>query len=144
MIFIDLLDIMCWDYSAIITSNSNLDIAQRQARECLRNCTIGVLQLSYRSTVIKQILCCSMWKTNRFLKNCICIQTDVMQITRIKYVQYLGMSLDENLYYHDHVNRLCALLVKYFGIFNHIKNLVSLRISKQLYYASFILGYNTV
>ena len=68
-------------------------------------------------------------------KNFTCIQTDVMQITRVKSVQYLGMSLDENLYWHDHVHQICASLVKYFVIFNHIKNFVSLRISKQLYYA---------
>ena len=45
------------------------------------------------------------------------------------------MSLDENLYWHDHVDQICASLVKYFGIFNHIKNFVSLRISKQFYHA---------
>ena len=45
------------------------------------------------------------------------------------------MSLDEKLYWHDHDNQICASLVKYFGIFNHIKNFVSLRILKQLYYA---------
>ena len=45
------------------------------------------------------------------------------------------MSLDENLYWHDHVDQICASLVKYFVIFNHIKNVVSLRISKQLCYA---------
>ena len=41
----------------------------------------------------------------------------------------------KRLYWHDHVDQICASLVKYFGIFNHIKNFVSLRISKQLYYA---------
>ena len=68
-------------------------------------------------------------------KHFTCIQTNVMKITRVKSVQHLGMSLDENLYWHDHVDQICASLVKYFGIFNHIKNFVSLRISKQLYYA---------
>ena len=53
----------------------------------------------------------------------------------ISIPQYLGMSLDEKLYWHDHIDQICASLVKYFGIFNHIKNFVSLRTSKQLYYA---------
>ena len=37
----------------------------------------------------------------------------------------------------DYINKdqICASLVKYFGIFNHIKTFVSLRISKQPYYA---------
>ena len=58
-----------------------------------------------------------------------------MQVTRVKSVQYLGMSVDENLYWHDHVDQICASLVKYLVIFNRIENFVSLRISKQLYYA---------
>ena len=45
------------------------------------------------------------------------------------------MLLDENLYWHDHVDQICVSLVKYFGIFNHVKNFASLRITRQLYYA---------
>ena len=107
------------DSTAIIISDSNLDLQKGKHGKCLRNRTIGVLQISYRSTAINQILWCFIW----------------IQITRVKSVQYLGMSLDANLYWHDHVDQICASLVKYFGIFNHIKNFVSLRISKQLYYA---------
>ena len=63
------------------------------------------------------------------------IQTDVMQVNRVNSIQYLGMLVDEHLYWHEHVDQICASLVKYFGIFNHIKSFVSLRISKQLHYA---------
>ena len=58
-----------------------------------------------------------------------------MQINRVESVQYLGMLLDEKLYWHEHVDQICASLVKYFGIFNHIKNFVSKRIARQLYFA---------
>ena len=123
------------DDTAIITSDSNLDIAQRQAREMFTKL--------YHWCVANKLLIDSD-KTNFVLfhmknkpvpKNFTYIQTDVMQITRVKSVQYLGMSLDQNLYWHDHVNHICASLVKYFGVFNHIKNFVSWWISKQLYYA---------
>ena len=67
-----------------------------------------------------------------------------MQITRVKSVQYLGMSLYENLYWHDHVDQICASLVKYFGIFNHIKNLFLYEYQNSSIMPSFILGYNTV
>ena len=43
-------------------------------------------------------------KNKQVPKKITCIQTNVMQITRVKYVQYLVMSLDENLYWHDHVD----------------------------------------
>ena len=68
-------------------------------------------------------------------RNFTCIQTEVMQINRVESVQYLGMLLDEKLYWHEHVDQICASLVKYFGIFNHIKNFVSKRIARQLYFA---------
>ena len=123
------------DDTAIITSDSNLDTAQRQAREmftklyhwCVAN------KLSINSDKTNFVL--SHMKNKPVPKNFTCIQTDVMQITRVKSVQYLGISLDEKLYWHDHVDQICASLVKYFGIFNHIKYFVSLRISKHLYYA---------
>ena len=51
------------DDTAIITSNSNLDIAQQQARDMFTK----VSQIIYRSIMIKPTLYCSIWKTNRFL-----------------------------------------------------------------------------
>ena len=39
------------------------------------------------------------------------------------------------LSWHDHVNHICNSLVKYFGIFNGIKNFVSKKIARQLYFA---------
>ena len=73
-------------------------------------------------------------KNKPFPRNFTCIQTEVMQINRVESVQYLGMLLDEKLYWHEHVDQICASLVKYFGIFNHIKNFVSKRIARQLYF----------
>ena len=123
------------DDTAIITSNSKLDIAYRQAQEmftkmyhwCVAN------KLSINSDKTNFVL--FHMKNKPVPRNFTSIQTDVMQISRVKSVQYLGMLLDENLYWHDHVDQICASLVKYFGIFNHIKDFVSMRISKQLYYA---------
>ena len=58
-----------------------------------------------------------------------------MQINRVESVQYIGMLLNESLYWHKHVDQICASLVKYFGIFDHIKNFVSKRIARQLNFA---------
>ena len=124
------------DDTAIITSDSNLDIAQRQAREMFTKlyhwCVANKLSINSDKTNFVFF----HMKNKPVPKNCTCIQTDVIQITRVQSVQYLGMSLDENLYWHEHVDQICASLVKYFGIFNHVNNLFSLRISKRLYNAS--------
>ena len=63
------------------------------------------------------------------------IRTDHMTINRAKIVNYLGLVIDENLHWNAHVDSVCASLVKYFGIFNHIKSSITSRIARKLYFA---------
>ena len=58
-----------------------------------------------------------------------------MRINRVESVQYLGMLRNEHLYWLDHVDQICTSLVKYFGIFNHIKFFFAKRIARQHYFA---------
>ena len=55
------------DDTAIITSNSNFDIARLQAREMFTKLYHWCAAISYRSTMIKPTVYCSIWKKNRFL-----------------------------------------------------------------------------
>ena len=63
------------------------------------------------------------------------IQTNHMTIGGVKTVNYLGLVIEENLYWNAHVDFVCASLVKHFGIFNHIKSFITSRIARQLYFA---------
>ena len=67
-----------------------------------------------------------------------CIQTTFLTINRVKFVQYLGLMIDKNLYWHMHAEYVYNSLVKYFGIFNHkifiIKTIISKKIARQLYF----------
>ena len=58
-----------------------------------------------------------------------------MPIKREHMVQYLGLIVDENLYWNSHVDYVCMSLVKFFGICNHVKIFVSKRIARQLYFS---------
>ena len=123
------------DDTAIITNNHDLNYAQEQAKElftklyhwCIAN------KLSINSDKTNFVL--FHMKNKPVPRNFTCITTEAMQINRVKSVQYLGMLLDENLYWHEHIDQTCASLVKFFGIFNHVKHFVSLRIARQLYFA---------
>ena len=53
------------------------------------------------------------------------IQPNLMTIGRVKTVNYLGLVIDENLYWDAHADFVCASLVKSFGIFNHIKSFIT-------------------
>ena len=63
------------------------------------------------------------------------IETNHMTIRRVKIVNYLGLVIDENLCWNAHVDFVCTSLLKYFGIFNHIKSFITTRIARQLYFA---------
>ena len=130
------------DDTAIITSYSNLDIAQQQAREMFTKlyhwCVANKLSINNDKTNFVLF----HMKNKPVPKHFECIQTDVMQINRVNSIQYLGMLLDEHLYWHEHVDQICASLVKYFGIFNHIKNFFVANIKTAL--LRFYLFSNTV
>ena len=64
-----------------------------------------------------------------------CIQTTFLAINIVKCFQYLGLMIDENLYWHLHVECVYNCLVKYFGIINHVKTIISKKIARQLYFA---------
>ena len=55
------------------------------------------------------------------------IQTNHMTIGRVKTVIFI----DENLYWNAHVDVVCVSLIKYFGIFNHIKSFITSDIARQ-------------
>ena len=63
------------------------------------------------------------------------ITTEFMTIKRVSSFKYLGITLDETLNWSEHVSILCESLLKYFGIFNHIKYRVTPKIARQIYYA---------
>ena len=56
-----------------------------------------------------------------------CIQTTYLTIDRVKCVQFSGLTIDENLNCHIHVEHVHNSLVNYFGIFNHVRNMTSFK-----------------
>ena len=63
------------------------------------------------------------------------ITTERMIIKRVNSFKYLGITLDETLNWSVNVNILCESLLKYFGIFYHIKYKVTPKVARQIYYA---------
>ena len=53
------------------------------------------------------------------------IRIDNMVVKRTQSAKYIGLIIDELLNWKDHVNTLIKSLLKYFGIFNNIKNGIS-------------------
>ena len=51
------------------------------------------------------------------------------------HVKYLGVFLDEHLSLEIHITQLCNSLARYFSIFYNIRNMVPVKLKKQLYYS---------
>ena len=62
------------------------------------------------------------------------ILTDEISIPRVTNIQYLGVIIDEKRNWNMHVNFVCDSLVKFVGIFNHVKHTVTQRVVRQLHY----------
>ena len=58
-----------------------------------------------------------------------------MTIKRVKNTKYLGLIFDEMLTWNEHVKQLSGSLLKYFGIFNHVKALMTTQTARQLYFS---------
>ena len=56
-------------------------------------------------------------------------------IARVSSTKYLGIIFDEKLTWKEHVNYICNSLLKYFGIFNHIKSFIDKSVVRQLYFS---------
>ena len=112
MIFINLLRMNRWGYRRMMLRLSQV--------ECLRNCTIGVAnKLSINNDKTNVVL--FHMENKPVPKHFECIQTDVVQINRVNSIQYMRMLLGEHLHWQEHVDQICASVLKYFCIWNHIK-----------------------
>ena len=63
------------------------------------------------------------------------ITVNNIHISRVASAKYLGIYFDECLSWKFHVNHVCKSLLKFFGIFNHIKHFITKDIARQLYFA---------
>ena len=116
------------DDASLIIGNQDLQLAEEKANEMLtklyRWCLANKLSINKDKTNF--VLFHN--KNKPIPENLDCIKTENMPIKRVQMVQYLGLIVDENLYWSAHVDYVCMPMVKFFGIFNHVKHFVSKRI----------------
>ena len=57
------------------------------------------------------------------------------EIECVRYVKYLGLYIDNNLRFDEHINRVSSKIARSLGVMNRIKELVPVSISKILYFS---------
>ena len=123
------------DDTFLFTNDRNIDAVKEKASNLFEKifpwCVAN--QLSINSEKTNFVLFHA--KNKPIPENFDCIHTTFITLNRVKCVQYLGLMIDENLYWHMHVEHVYNSLVKYFGIFNHVKTIISKKIARQLYFA---------
>ena len=56
-------------------------------------------------------------------------------IPRIYLAKYIGLTLDENLSWDTHTDNVCNNLVKYFSIFYNIRDIITIRVARAIYFS---------
>ena len=62
------------------------------------------------------------------------IDVGEFRINRVVVTKYLGLSIDEKLYWNDHIKTLGENLIKYFGIFKNIRHYASNQLRRSIYF----------
>jgi len=57
------------------------------------------------------------------------------EIERVKSCGYLGLIIDDELKWSEHINTINSYLLKYLGIFYKLRNRVRASVMKNVYYA---------
>ena len=57
------------------------------------------------------------------------------EIPKVTQFKYIGLTLDENLTWEPHINKICSVLVRYYSIFYNIRNSITSNIPRAIYYA---------
>ena len=63
------------------------------------------------------------------------IECNNMIIHRCDTIKYIGLMMDEQLNWKNHIDYLLKSIMKYFGIFNNIKGYISKPLARQLFFA---------
>ena len=104
----------------LFTNDRNIDAVKEKAsilfEKNFRWCVANQLSINREKTNFVLFHA----KNKPISENFDCIQTTFITLNRVKCVQYFGLMIDENLYWHMHVEHVYNSLVKYFGIFNHV------------------------
>ena len=71
----------------------------------------------------------------RVPKNFTSLDIDGIIINRVKSAKYIRVIFDEKLSWNEQISYMCKSLLKYFGIFYHIRGVIPKQLARQLYYA---------
>ena len=123
------------DDTCVFVSHPNMDDLMANAKNKLTNLFNWCVSNKLTMNSSKTCFVIFHAKNKRKYLNITKIEANDISINRVFSIKYLGVVLDSLLTWNDHINFVCSKLLKYFGIFNHIKSFVSKTIARQLYFA---------
>ncbi len=63
------------------------------------------------------------------------ISLDLLPINQVRSCTYLGMEIDDEIKWKNHINKVIKKIIRFVGIFYKIRNKIPAGIRKQLYFA---------
>ena len=107
------------------------NIATTQIKNLIKWCNSNKLTINFKKT--KYII---FHTRNKYIPDSLQeIVIDGKVIKRVSTIKYLGLFIDELLTWREHVSYIHSSLLKYYGIFNHVKCFVDKKIIRKLYFS---------
>jgi hypothetical protein len=123
------------DDTCVFIHDTNFDYMISQAKQALQSL---VLWCKYNKlTISSEKTCFMIFHTKNKDKHpeVTDIEVNGLKISRVQHVKYLGVVIDDKLCWDNHINSVCKNLLRYFGIFNHIKTTTTQGTARQIYFA---------
>ena len=77
----------------------------------------------------------AIWSSHQIAKNSTRLTVDSLEIKKVSSCRYLGVTVDDDLKWTDHILHIYNKLVKFSGIFYKLRVNVPAQILKNVYYA---------
>ena len=111
--------------TSLFTTDRNIDAVKEKASNLFAKTSCWCVANQF--TINSENTSCLLFhaKNKPITENFDCIQTTFITLNGVKCVQYLGLMIDENHYWHMHVEHVCNSVVKYVDISSHVKTIIS-------------------
>ena len=123
------------DDTSLFLTGKNLDEIISEAKVNISNLKEWFVCNKLTLNESKTHFCLFHTKNKPIPYNLETIECNEMVIHRCDTVKYIGLMMDEQLNWKNHIDFLLKNIMKYFGIFNNIKGFISKPLARQLFFA---------
>ena len=122
------------DDTSLLLHNKDINILVNNAEQTLREIYLWFKLNKLSLSIAKSSFVLFHGKGKDKQNNLTNLKVENESIPRSKHVKYIGLILDEQLNWSQHIKELCASLTRYFSIFYNIRKHINKSLARTIYY----------